>query len=298
MRVAQRLYENGYITYMRTDSTKLSETALAAARQQARELYGDAYVPPRPRRYTRKVKNAQEAHEAIRPSGDAFRTPGAARRELSSEEFRLYELIWQRTLASQMADAVGQTVEIRLAGRSITDEGVEFAARPHDHLPRVPPGLRGERDESAATVDDEPRRTTPSAECRGWSAGSSSTPRELDARVTRPRRRPATPSQPGRPLEELGIGRPSTYASILQTIQDRGYVWKKGSALVPSWIAFAVVSLLEQHFARLVDYEFTAALEKDLDSIANGSMQRVDWLTGSTSAARAGGSGGSPRPAG
>jgi len=273
MRTAQRLYENGYITYMRTDSTNLSETALAAARQQARELYGDEYVPPEPRRYVRKVKNAQEAHEAIRPAGDVFRTPGAVADELSADEFRLYELVWQRTLASQMADAVGTSVSVRLAGTSTTGERAEFAAS--GKTITFPGFLRayvesvdeGDRDDSERRLPRlrrdqplDPRELTPQ--------GHTTTP---PARYTEPSLVKA--------MEELGIGRPSTYASILQTIQDRGYVWKKGSALVPSWIAFAVVNLLEQHFTRLVDYDFTAAVEEDLDSIAGGGMQSVDWLT-------------------
>ena len=273
MRTAQRLYENGYITYMRTDSTNLSETALTAARQQARELYGDEYVPPEPRRYVRKVKNAQEAHEAIRPAGDVFRTPGAVADELSADEFRLYELIWQRTLASQMADAVGTSVSVRLAGTSTTGERAEFAAS--GKTITFPGFLRayvesvdeGDRDDSERRLPRlrrdqplDPRELTPQ--------GHTTTP---PARYTEPSLVKA--------MEELGIGRPSTYASILQTIQDRGYVWKKGSALVPSWIAFAVVNLLEQHFTRLVDYDFTAAVEEDLDSIAGGGMQSVDWLT-------------------
>jgi DNA topoisomerase I len=275
MRTAQRLYENGYITYMRTDSTNLSETALTAARQQARELYGDAYVPPEPRRYVRKVKNAQEAHEAIRPAGDTFRTPGAVATELSADEFRLYELVWQRTLASQMADAVGTSVSVRLAGSSATGERAEFAAS--GKTITFPGFLRAyveSVDEDAADRDDSERRLP-----------QLRRDQPLDARELTPQGHTTTPparyTEPSlvKAMEELGIGRPSTYASILHTIQDRGYVWKKGSALVPSWIAFAVVNLLEQHFTRLVDYDFTAAVEEDLDSIAGGGMQSVDWLT-------------------
>jgi DNA topoisomerase-1 len=275
MRTAQRLYENGYITYMRTDSTNLSETALTASRQQARELYGDEYVPPEPRRYVRKVKNAQEAHEAIRPAGDVFRTPGAVADELSADEFRLYELVWQRTLASQMADAVGTSVSVRLGGTSTTGERAEFAAS--GKTITFPGFLRAyveSVDEGDADRDDSERRLP---RLRRDQA--------LDARQLTPQGHTTTPparfTEPSlvKAMEELGIGRPSTYASILQTIQDRGYVWKKGSALVPSWIAFAVVNLLEQHFTRLVDYDFTAAVEEDLDNIAGGGMQSVDWLT-------------------
>ena len=277
MRTAQRLYENGYITYMRTDSTNLSETALTAARQQARELYGDEFVPPEPRRYVRKVKNAQEAHEAIRPAGDTFRTPGAVATELSADEFRLYELVWQRTLASQMADAVGTSVSVRLAGTSSTGERAEFSAT--GKTITFPGFLRAyveSLDDGASEGDrDDSERRLPRLH----------RDQPLDARELTPQGHTTSPparyTEPSlvKAMEELGIGRPSTYASILHTIQDRGYVWKKGSALVPSWIAFAVVNLLEQHFTRLVDYGFTASVEEDLDSIAGGGMQSVDWLT-------------------
>ena len=265
MRVAQRLYENGFITYMRTDSTTLSETALTAARAQARELYGDAYVPAEPRIYTRKVKNAQEAHEAIRPAGDTFRTPGQVASQLSSEEFRLYELIWQRTLASQMADAVGTTVSVRSAGTSVADERVEFATS--GRTITFPGFLRAyvEDTDESAEKDDAEKRLPQLARRQAL------TPRgfRADGHSTSPPARYTEPSLV-KAMEELGIGRPSTYASIMQTIQDRGYVWKKGAALVPSWIAFAVVGLLESYFARLVDYGFTASVENDLDAIANG----------------------------
>jgi DNA topoisomerase I len=273
MRVAQRLYENGHITYMRTDSTTLSETALAAARSQARQLYGDAYVPAEPRVYSRKVKNAQEAHEAIRPSGDRFRTPSALAREVSGDELRLYELIWQRTLASQMSDAVGTTVTVRLAGDSAAGERAEFGTS--GRTITFPGFLRAyveDTDESAEKDDAEKRlprlERRQAIDARGFdAAGHSTTP---PARYTE--------ASLVKALEELGIGRPSTYSSILQTIQDRGYLWKKGSALVPSWTAFAVVGLLESYFSRLVDYDFTAAVENDLDAIANGETSRLDWL--------------------
>ncbi|MDQ4039269.1 MAG: type I DNA topoisomerase [Actinomycetota bacterium] len=275
MRVAQRLYENGHITYMRTDSTTLSETALSAARRQARELYGDAYVPAEPRRYTRKVKNAQEAHEAIRPSGDSFRTPGQLAGQLSSDEFRLYELIWKRTVASQMADAVGTSLSVRLTGSSTTGEVAEFSAS--GKTITFPGFLRAyveSSDDDTAEGEDSERRLP------NLARGQQLTARELEAKghSTSPPARYTEPSLVGA-MEELGIGRPSTYASIMQTIQDRGYVWKKGAALVPSFVAFAVVGLLEQHFARLVDYGFTASVEGDLDDIATGERSRVDWLT-------------------
>jgi len=280
MRVAQRLYENGHITYMRTDSTNLSQEAINAARQQARELYGDAYVPAEARRYKSKAKGAQEAHEAIRPAGDNFRTPGQLAPQLARDEFRLYELIWQRTVASQMADAVGQTVSIRLAGRSATDEAVEFTASGRTiTFPGFLKAYVESREENTTSGDDEgsddAERRLPRLE-----RGQQLDTRELDAKghTTTPPARYTEPSLVAR-LEELGIGRPSTYASIMQTIQDRGYVWKKGNSLVPSFIAFAVVNLLEQHFAQLVDYDFTASLEEELDEIADGNLQRVDWLT-------------------
>jgi DNA topoisomerase I len=274
MRVAQRLYENGYITYMRTDSTNLSETALSAARSQARDLYGDAYVPAEARRYAKKVKNAQEAHEAIRPAGDVFRTPGQVASELSTDEFRLYELIWQRTIASQMADAVGTSVSVRLAGASATGERAEFAAS--GKTITFPGFLRAyvEGNDDGAEQDDAEKRL-PRLE-----RGQALRPERLDPQghTTTPPPR-YTEASLVKALEELGIGRPSTYASILQTIQDRGYVWKKGSALIPTWVAFAVVGLLERHFARLVDYGFTASVEEDLDNIAGGEERSVDWLT-------------------
>jgi DNA topoisomerase-1 len=288
MRVAQRLYENGYITYMRTDSTNLSETALAAARQQARELYGDAYVPAEARRYSRKVKNAQEAHEAIRPAGDTFRTPGELASRLSSDEFRLYELIWQRTLASQMADAVGTTVSVRLAGQSMTGERAEFATS--GRTITFPGFLRAYVED----IDESPDSSKDDAEKRlpRLARGDQLAVRELapSGHSTNPPAR-YTEASLVKAMEELGIGRPSTYATIMQTIQDRGYVWKKGSALVPSWVAFAVTGLLEGHFGRLVDYGFTASVENDLDSIADGNTSRVDWLRrfyfGSSEAERA-----------
>jgi DNA topoisomerase-1 len=277
MRVAQRLYENGYITYMRTDSTTLSETAIAAARAQARELYGEAYVSPQPRQYTRKVKNAQEAHEAIRPAGEVFRTPGQVAGELESDEFRLYELIWQRTVASQMADARGTTMSVRITGTAGSGEECTFAAS--GRTITFPGFLRA----YVETVDTEEGGEADDAERRlpQLTKGQGVTATELnpDGHTTSPPPRYTEPSLV-KALEELGIGRPSTYASIINTIQDRGYVWKKGSALVPSWIAFSVVGLLERHFGRLVDYDFTAAMEDELDRIASGQQQRTTWLSG------------------
>ncbi|MDQ1653913.1 MAG: topoisomerase [Cryptosporangiaceae bacterium] len=278
MRVAQRLYENGYITYMRTDSTNLSETAITAARQQVRDLYGDRFVPAEPRRYARKVKNAQEAHEAIRPSGDQFRTPGELAKELSNDEFKLYELIWKRTVASQMTDAVGQSISVRITGTSSTNEVADFGA---SGKTITEPGFlrayvegRDEDTGEAGESDDAERRLPQLAKDDPLTAEAL----EAAGHTTQPPAR-YTEASLVKALEDLGIGRPSTYASIMQTIQDRGYVWKKGTALVPSFVAFAVVQLLELHFARLVDYSFTASVEADLDHIAGGERHGVDWLT-------------------
>ncbi|WLP92521.1 type I DNA topoisomerase [Gordonia sp. NB41Y] len=276
MRIAQRLYENGFITYMRTDSTTLSESAINAARAQARELYGDSFVHPTPRQYTRKVKNAQEAHEAIRPAGETFRTPGQVAGQLETDEFRLYELIWQRTVASQMADAKGTTLSLRIGGTATSGETCTFAASGRTIT------FPGFLSAYVETVDDQAGGQADDAENRlpVLTQGQALTATELaaDGHTTNPPAR-YTEASLVKVLEELGIGRPSTYASIIGTIQDRGYVIKKGNALVPSWIAFAVVGLLEAYFQSLVDYDFTASLEDDLDQIANGEENRTRWLT-------------------
>ena len=275
MSIAQRLYENGYITYMRTDSTTLSESAIDAARTQARQLYGEEYVHPSPRQYTRKVKNAQEAHEAIRPAGDTFPTPDAVHRALDGDEFRLYELIWQRTVASQMADARGTTLSLRIAGES---DGRRRSCSAPPAAPSPSPGFLKAYVE---TVDEQAGGEADDAESRlpQLTQGQRVDATELtpDGHTTNPPAR-YTEASLIKALEELGIGRPSTYSSIIKTIQDRGYVHKKGSALVPSWVAFAVIGLLEQHFGRLVDYDFTAAMEDELDEIASGNEQRTNWL--------------------
>jgi DNA topoisomerase I len=274
MSIAQRLYENGYITYMRTDSTTLSESAINAARTQARQLYGAEYVSESPRQYTRKVKNAQEAHEAIRPAGETFATPDAVRRELDGDEFRLYELVWQRTVASQMADARGTTLSLRIVGTS-GDQQVVFSATGRTiTFPGFLKAYVETVDELAGGEADDAERRLPHL-----TEGQRLDTIELtpDGHATNPPAR-YTEASLVKALEELGIGRPSTYSSIIKTIQDRGYVQKKGSALVPSWLAFAVTGLLEQHFGRLVDYGFTAAMEDELDEIANGHEQRTNWL--------------------
>jgi DNA topoisomerase I len=275
MSIAQRLYENGYITYMRTDSTTLSETAINAARNQARQLYGDEYVHPTARQYTRKVKNAQEAHEAIRPSGDVFQTPGQLHSALDNDEFRLYELIWQRTVASQMADARGTTLSLRIAGQASTGEQVVFSAsgRTITFAGFLKAYVESLDEQAGGEADDAESRLPNLTQGQRVDASDLT----ADGHTTSPPAR-FTEASLIKSLEELGIGRPSTYSSIIKTIQDRGYVHKKGSALVPSWVAFAVIGLLEQHFGRLVDYDFTAAMEDELDEIASGNERRTNWL--------------------
>ena len=273
MRIAQRLYESGYITYMRTDSTTLSESATEAARAQARELFGDAFVPEKPRRYGRTVANAQEAHEAIRPAGDRFRAPQDVAGAVGRDELALYDLIWKRTLASQMEDAVGQTVSLRIAGTSTAGEDAEFGASGtvitfRGFLAAYEPG----RDEPA---EDDEERMLPQLTVGQEVALKALEP---DGHATTPPAR-YTEATLVKALEERGIGRPSTYAAILSTIVDRGYVFKKGTALVPTFVAFSVVNLLERHFGQLVDFDFTARMEGDLDRIADGAEERVDWLT-------------------
>lgn len=295
MRTAQSLYENGYITYMRTDSPSLSTQATDAARRQAAELYGPEFVPSSPRVYTAKNKGAQEAHEAIRPAGDAFRTPAQVSRELSGDQFKLYELIWKRTVASQMADARGSTASVRLAvtgtlgadaptiGRASAGSTTEavFAASGtvitfRGFLAAYEEGRDTERydTEGGAKKSDDDARLPQMAE------GDALTSRDLTAdghATSAPPR--FTEASLVKALEERGIGRPSTYASTISVIQDRGYVLSRGQALVPSWLAFAVIRLLEEHFGQLIDYDFTAAMEADLDAIAAGDTERVAWLT-------------------
>ncbi|MFE2556618.1 type I DNA topoisomerase [Streptomyces sp. NPDC059352] len=272
MQVAQKLYENGFITYMRTDSTILSDTAVTAARAQVTQLYGADYLPEKPRVYAGKVKNAQEAHEAIRPSGDRFRTP--AETGLTGDQFRLYELIWKRTVASQMKDATGNSVTVKIGGRAADGRDAEFSASGktitfHGFMKAYVEGA----DDPNAELDDRERRLPQVAQ------GDALTAEEItaDGHATKPPAR-YTEASLVKELEEREIGRPSTYASIIGTILDRGYVFKKGTALVPSFLSFAVVNLLETHFGRLVDYDFTARMEDDLDRIARGEAQSVPWL--------------------
>ncbi|WP_030709415.1 type I DNA topoisomerase [Streptomyces sp. NRRL F-2580] len=272
MQVAQKLYENGFITYMRTDSTTLSDTAVSAARAQVTQLYGADYLPEKPRVYAGKVKNAQEAHEAIRPSGDRFRTP--AETGLTGDQFRLYELIWKRTVASQMKDAVGNSVTVKIGGRAADGRDAEFTASGktitfHGFMKAYVEGA----DDPNAELDDREKRLPQVAEGDALAAEEIT----ADGHSTKPPAR-YTEASLVKELEEREIGRPSTYASIIGTILDRGYVFKKGTALVPSFLSFAVVNLLETHFGRLVDYDFTAKMEDDLDRIARGEAQSVPWL--------------------
>ncbi|CAN5284122.1 type I DNA topoisomerase [soil metagenome] len=279
MQVAQRLYENGYITYMRTDSTMLSDTAIAAARTQISDAYGPDYLPDSPRIYAKKSKNAQEAHEAVRPAGETFRTPDSLKSELGTEERRLYELIWMRTVASQMEDAVGQTVsarfEAQVRGEGVPGTVAQFAAS--GRTITFPGFLRayveGSDDPDEARADRE-TYLPPLTEGDVLTA----TDVTAEGHQTQPPSRYNEPKLVQK-LEELGVGRPSTYASIIGTIIGRGYVWKKSGALVPSFTAFAVVGLLERHFSHLVDYAFTARMEDDLDPIATGQVQRTPWLS-------------------
>ena len=284
MRVAQRLYENGYITYMRTDSVTLSDSAVTAARSQARDLYGAEYVPQEPRRYTAKVKNAQEAHEAIRPAGDRFRTPAQVAGQLRGDEYALYELIWKRTIASQMADARGSTATVRLTSdleavqeragarsAEFTASGTVITFR--GFLAAYEEGRDEQATKRRKEVAEEERRLPRLGE--GVALAVLRVDPDGHETVPPPRYTEATLVKS---MEEKGIGRPSTYAATVGTIQDRGYVGTRGNALVPTWLAFAVTRLLEEHFSKLVDYDFTASMEEDLDRIANGDEQRVAWL--------------------
>lgn len=312
MRVAQGLYENGFITYMRTDSTALSGQAVAAARTQVAELYGAEYVPDKPRIYASKSKGAQEAHEAIRPAGDHFRTPAQVSSQLSGAQFRLYELIWKRTVASQMADAVGSTatvtVEVPLtaaAGESrdagptfslagLTASGTVITFR--GFLAAYEEGRDAERYEDVSAGGKDKEARLPSM-IRGQELSPLGV--EASGHETTPPPR-YTEASLVKALEEREIGRPSTYAATMSTISDRGYVEHRGQALVPTWLAFAVTRLLEENFTELVDYDFTASMERDLDRIAAGQEDRVSWLSrfynGAQGAPGAGGPGGGAEP--
>jgi len=274
MRIAQRLYENGYITYMRTDSVTLSSSSIAAARSSAQALYGKEFVPTTPRVYEGKTKNAQEAHEAIRPAGESFRTPGELAPELSRDEFALYDLIWKSTIASQMSDAKKQQMRVDFDVKTKTGSDAIFRA--NGSVLVFAGFLAAYEDivEEKADTEEVDRRLP------AMSVGEKIAVSEYscEGHETKP---PARYTEPTlvKKLEELGIGRPSTFASIMQTIQDRGYVAKRGRALVPTFLAFSVTGLLEQHFTKLIDYEFTASMEEDLDRIANGEEERVAWLT-------------------
>ncbi|MFZ4812857.1 MAG: type I DNA topoisomerase, partial [Ilumatobacteraceae bacterium] len=271
MRLAQGLYERGYITYMRTDNVVLSDEALAAVRTEVGRTYGTQFLSSAPRQYSGKVKNAQEAHEAIRPT-TPLRSPDSLAGELNGQEMLLYRMIWQRTLASQMADASGTTVSVRL-GATADGTDAEFAASGTTIT------FAGYRQVYVESVDDDATDTEREALLPPLTVGAPVAIESLtpNGHTTSPPAR-YTEASLVKKLEELGIGRPSTWASIIQTVQDRGYVWKKGQALVPTWTAFAVVGLMEKHFDSLVDYAFTARVEEDLDSIARNERQKQDWL--------------------
>ena len=277
MRVAQRLYENGYITYMRTDSVTLSQSAIESARNSAKSLYGAEYIPTTPRVYEGKSKNAQEAHEAIRPAGETFRTPGELAPELSRDEFSLYDLIWKRTIASQMSDA--KKMQMRVDFDVETKTGSAAIFRANGSVVTFPGFLAAyEEIVDDKTGDDEASESDKRLPAMAVGDSIKVSDYICEGHETKP---PARYTEPTlvKKLEELGIGRPSTFASIMSTIQDRGYVAKRGRALVPTFLAFSVTGLLEQHFGKLVDYEFTASMEEDLDRIANGEEDRVTWLT-------------------
>ena len=273
MRIAQSLYEGGYITYMRTDSVNLSQTAINAARQAAKSLYGSDHLPDSPRFYEGKTKNAQEAHEAIRPAGDSFKTPGELATELTRDQLALYDLIWKRTVASQMSDA--KKMQARVDFDVTTKDGKATIFRANGSVVTFPGFLAAYEDVTDEKSEEESDKRLPAMK-----EGQLITVTEYscESHETKP---PARYTEPTlvKKLEELGIGRPSTFASIIQTIQDRGYVMKRGRALVPTFLAFSVTGLLEQHFSKLVDYEFTASMEEDLDRIANGEEERLNWLT-------------------
>ena len=274
MSAAQRLYENGYITYMRTDSVTLSKSAIETAREEIGRLHGPRYVPERLRTYTTTAKGAQEAHEAIRPAGDRWKTPAEAAREVSPDEARVYELIWKRTLASQMPDARGETVSVRIDGTTPSGRAVGLAAAGRVITFDGFLVLYVESTDDESEGEDAERRLPPVDVGDRLTAGAVT----ATGHETRPPRRYTEAALVQR-LEELGVGRPSTYASIMSRIQDAGYIFKKDQALVPTFTAFAVVTLLEQSFPDLVDYAFTARMEDDLDRIAAGEQERVPWLT-------------------
>ena len=289
MRVAQSLYEKGFITYMRTDSVTLAESALKSARGEIVRRYGKEFLPPKPRRYKSKVRNAQEAHEAIRPSGEQFAAPESLRSRLSKVEAGLYELIWCRTLASQMTDTTGETVTVEAnattsddsvvlltaSGTVITHEGFRRVWNPQASSDNGAGGANGTAGSAASPGEDVSQRRLPPV-AAGDGLGLSAP--EGSGHETQPPAR-YTEATLVRRLEELGVGRPSTYASIMTTIADRGYVRRKGTALVPTFTAFSVVALLEGHFGDFVDYTFTARMEDDLDDIARGVQEHVPWLT-------------------
>jgi DNA topoisomerase-1 len=283
MSVAQSLYENGYITYMRTDSPSLGQQALSAARTQAAALYGADTVPDSPRVYKGKSKNAQEAHEAIRPSGDTFRTPASLASSLRGNDFKLYDLIWKRTVASQMKDATGSTASVTIAAgpTASSEHPAASGALAEFSASGTVITFRGFMLAYEESKDEERNASTDATESKLPPLEEGQTLALLDLEAKGHETTPAaryTEASLVKKLEELGIGRPSTFASIISTITERGYVTPRGQSLVPNWIAFSVVRLLEEFFGDLVEYDFTAEMEDDLDRIAGGEANRLDWL--------------------
>ncbi len=276
MQIAQSLYQNGFITYMRTDSTALSNEAITAARSHIESQYGPHYLPASPRQHKNKVRNAQEAHEAIRPAGNRFRLPEEVRGELSDEEFRLYDLIWKRTVASEMENARGRRITLSIEAVSSAGERATFqvSGKTIDFPGYLRAYVEGSDDPEAELADQE--TVLPDVQI-----GEALDCRQLESKshTTQPPAR-YTEATLTKTLEQDGIGRPSTYATIIDTILQRNYVFKRGTALVPTWTAMALVKLMEKHLADLVDYQFTARMEDDLDAISRGEVGHVDYLHG------------------
>ena len=298
MRAAQGLYENGYITYMRTDSVTLSQEAIAAAREAVVKHFGENYLSDAPKQYATKTAGAQEAHECIRPAGAKFRDPAEIASKVPADQLKLYTLIWQRTLACQMADATGSTATVRLSASTESNGEAMFQAS--GTVIEFPGFMKATGEGRRASAESKKGDAAGSVEQAAQSGKSSKADKKSDDNVSLPPMNPGdalaavavgadghetqpparyTEASLVKTLEQKEIGRPSTYASIISTIIDRGYVYERGRALIPSWLAFSVVKLLETKFPRYVDYEFTADMESGLDQIASGQETGRNWLT-------------------
>lgn len=298
MRAAQGLYENGYITYMRTDSVTLSQEAIAAAREAVVKHFGENYLSDAPKQYATKTAGAQEAHECIRPAGAKFRDPAEIASKVPADQLKLYTLIWQRTLACQMADATGSTATVRLSAPTESNGEAMFQAS--GTVIEFPGFMKATGEGRRASAESKKGDAAGSVEQAAQSGKSSKADKKSDDNVSLPPMNPGdalaavavgadghetqpparyTEASLVKTLEQKEIGRPSTYASIISTIIDRGYVYERGRALIPSWLAFSVVKLLETKFPRYVDYEFTADMESGLDQIASGQETGRNWLT-------------------